>query len=408
MDRKDEDVKIGAVIRRAKSKGLPFGWFCLAFFCLFYCIQNHNHRFGMADFRVYYSAAQNLLNNKPIYNQAFGQASGLYKYSPVALLAFIPFAVLPYFLAATLYFALLAAFIFMAIKKAQSFADRLEPGAKASAVFPYLLLLIGGAHFYRELHLGNINSILLFFAMLAMELLKRGKNTSPGILLGIIVLFKPHFAIVLAVLLIFKRFKPFTLSIVTIVFGALAPGLYFGFKGDFLVHRQWLLTMVGHNAPDELLKAPNTLQHVVSLFVHNGFPGMNALVTLVAMAVIYCMILFLKKAYPSNFGGNDFSLPYYLCIAVIPVVTLTDTEHFLLAVPVIAYLIANFNRQALGLKLLIVLACILYGGNWFDVWGRTLSDAIERAGVLGIATALIIALALFKWVNRREKIVGAL
>jgi hypothetical protein len=385
---------INTALARVKSIRIPFGWFCLAFFCLFYCIQNHNHRFTMSDFKVYYSAAQNLLSHKPIYSQAFGLSSGLYKYSPVALLAFVPFSVLPFFWAATLYFTLLAFFIFLTIKKIRSFAQSLDPQKTLSSSFPYLILLIGGAHFYRELHLGNINTILLFLAMVSFELLQRGKKIPSGILLGIIVLFKPHFAIVLPVLLIFELATPFVISIGTIIIGATVPIFYFGFQGNLRMHKEWLLTMVGHNTPEELIKAPNTLQHVVSLFVNNGFSGMNALTTLCAAAFMYGLIFVLKNSYPNRFVGGGRALPFFLCIAAIPNITFTDTEHFLLALPLVGAVLYLFSRQTTILKIIIVVAFALYGGNWHDVWGNALSNAIERAGILGIGNAMIIALAL--------------
>lgn len=54
-------------------------------FVLFYLVKNIQGRFTMHDLEVDYIAAQRLLDGQPIYDQAFGLSSGLYKYSPSTL-----------------------------------------------------------------------------------------------------------------------------------------------------------------------------------------------------------------------------------------------------------------------------------------------------------------------------------
>ena len=63
--------------------------------CLGYlALEWYNGRAQMADFRVYYDAANALLSGKTLYGKAFGVSSGFYKYSPFACIPFIPLALL--------------------------------------------------------------------------------------------------------------------------------------------------------------------------------------------------------------------------------------------------------------------------------------------------------------------------
>jgi hypothetical protein len=391
---------MGDIVQHVKKIRLPFWLFCCIFFPLYFIIENHNHRFDLCDFKVYYLAAQNLLAHQPIYHQIFGQASGFYKYSPVALLFFVPFAFLPYMVAASAYFALLSLFIFLTIKKITTFAQALS-GKPASGAAPYLVLLIGGTQFFRELHVGNINAILLYLCMIALELLWKNKKIASGMIFGLVILFKPHFAVVLPLLLFFRLPVSFLAAIGTAVAGVVVPMAVFGFGGDLAVHREWLSAMAQHNTTEELIKAPNTLHHLVSVFIHGGFSGMNTLITFGGLALIYGILLFLAGRDKTRVNNSSFmTLAFLVCIAAIPNITFTDTEHFLLLLPLAGYLVNVFSGENTRTKLLTICAFVMYGGNWFDVWGRTLSDTIERVGILGIGNALIIGLALFVWTRR--------
>jgi hypothetical protein len=392
------------IVQYVKKIRLPFWLFCCIFFPLYFIIENHNHRFDLCDFKVYYLAAQNLLAHQPIYHQVFGQASGFYKYSPVVLLFFIPFAFLPYMVAASVYFAIVSLFMFLTIKKIATFAQALS-GKPASGAVQYLLLLIGGTQFFRELHVGNINTMLLFLCMIALELLWKNKKITSGMIFGLVILFKPHFVVLLPLLLFFRLPVSFLAAIGTAVAGVVVPMAAFGFGGDLAVHREWLSAMAQHNGSEELIKAPNTLHHLVSIFIHGGFTGMNTLITAFGLALIYGIILFLAGRDKTRVNNSHFiALAFLVCIAAIPNITFTDTEHFLLLLPLVGYLVNVFSGENTWAKLLMICAFVMYGGNWFDVWGRTLSDTIERVGILGIGNALIIGLALFVWTRRSHLI----
>jgi hypothetical protein len=290
----------------------------------------------------------------------------------------------------------------LAIRKAATLAGSLTE-KKVSGTVSYLLLLIAGAHIFRELHLGNLNAVLLYLCLAAVCLLLQGKTVAPGVLLGMVVLFKPHFVILAPLLLVFKRPAVFVTALLSVAAGAGIPALWSGIGGAVGLHREWLRAMVEHNAPGELYKAPNTLQHLAAVLFPGGCAGMDTLVAVVGVCILYAALFFVMRG-----GATDaerktgMALCFLACIAAIPNITFTDTEHFLLLLPLIAFVLADFPGLSMPLKALAVVAFVMYGGNWFDVWGRSLSDAIGRAGVLGIGNALIIGIALAGWRRGRR------
>ena len=59
-----------------------------------------NGRFWLNDFRVYWSAADALVHHRQVYGIPFGEDTGFFKYAPIVAIAFVPFTLLPYGLAA--------------------------------------------------------------------------------------------------------------------------------------------------------------------------------------------------------------------------------------------------------------------------------------------------------------------
>ena len=81
--------------------------------------------------------------------------------------------------------------------------------APANAYAMGVLVLVAvtlGGHFSRELLLGNVNW-LLFLAVFAAFTLLEKKPLIAGLLIGAVLLFKPHFIVVVPWLVIRKEFR---------------------------------------------------------------------------------------------------------------------------------------------------------------------------------------------------------
>jgi hypothetical protein len=79
-----------------------------------------NGRFLLGDFKVYYSAAANLVSGGPVYMVSFYSGSGFYKYSPSTLLFFLPYLLFNFKTAAVIHFFILGTaywYTFIVIRK---------------------------------------------------------------------------------------------------------------------------------------------------------------------------------------------------------------------------------------------------------------------------------------------------
>ena len=228
-------------------------WFIsfMAFFCVaFFIVQNINHRFWMHDYEVYYSAANSLLHGEKVYGVSYGLSSGFYKYSPFALLIFAPFSLLPFYAAKVLHFIILSvAITSVIILSAKIVKLHFFPDSKLANLnlLLFLIFLPILPNVYTELHLGNINSILLLIFIIALRYLLKGKELKAGLLLALGILIKPHFIIFLPLLLFRKKFKCLFYTVAGIISGLILPAVFTGIKYNIELHRQWLTTMQLHN-----------------------------------------------------------------------------------------------------------------------------------------------------------------
>jgi hypothetical protein len=265
------------------------------------------------------------------------------------------------------------------------------PGPAAAPVL-FGAFLIAGVHIVREMHLGNVNLLMLFLCVAGLDLLLKRRDVFPGILLGCAILFKPHFLILLPLLVILKRWKALLSFGATVAAGLLWPALFTGWERNLSLLRDWLAAMGGHNSSAEMLRAPNTLQHWVGLFLPS--PRAVTAAALLLLLLVYAAILFLLRRDKERGSGETAMLSFFILTALIPNLTVTDTEHFLFSIPLVFYLLASFKGLPWPAALLVSLGFLLYGFNWPDLWGRHLSNAFARTGLLGIGNLAIVASSL--------------
>src|SRR6185436_6800135 len=179
------------------------------------------------------------IHNEEVYGQSFGVSSGFYKYSPFALLPFIPLAVLKYEIASVIFYLLIAVTtIWWSLYLVYYLEKKDQPIARYRGWILLVIALFMADHIERELHLGNVNLFLLIAAFAIFDLASRRRSVPAGILYGIILLFKPHFLILLPYFLWKKQWKLTAASVMTICAGLLAPVLFKGWTENLDLHHQ--------------------------------------------------------------------------------------------------------------------------------------------------------------------------
>jgi hypothetical protein len=350
----------------------------------------------MFDFRVYYDAAQALLNGEQVYGQAFGLSSGFYKYSPPACVVFIPLALLPYTTASVLYYFIITiGIIFFSLRLSNYLVK--EKNGVYSSTLPILTGIFLLDHLERELHLGNINLFLLIALFECYILLKSKRDWLGGALLGLVLLFKPHFLLILPYLIWKKRINALLGAFSAITLGLLMPSIIWGWERNTALVKQWLTAMSEHNV--SLQTSPNTIYGLINHSFMNGQAG-NWLVIAVLIAVC-CAVAFLiirnDKRNETRWSNQLRFSEYFLLVALVPNLVHTDTEHFMWVWPMLSLaLCAAMQKESKARALtiaLLVIAFVPFALNSPDIVGKDLRLLFDEGG-LGIANLLILASAL--------------
>jgi len=367
-------------------------WFAL-FPVLYLALLFLNQRFQLSDFNVYYGAADALVNGEQVYGKSFGLSSGFYKYSPEALVPFLPFALLKYDLAAVLFYLLNTAILVLLLNEfKQTFFKQISWGKEVWFMLAMTFLFFAD-QLERELFLGNVNALLLLLALWSVRSIDNKQYAKAGIIYAIVLCFKIHFLILLPYFILKKEWKVLLYTVLGLMGAALV--LFVCVPNRFIVlHSQWLKAVQSHNV--QLDQSPNT----VYFFIQKILSSMHMAVIPIAALLIGLAIAgltFLKFIW-KNVGKGFQSNEALLLLGLIPVLTHTDTEHFLWAMPFFLMILMtistwNKNGKIIGYAAL-VLASIPFLFNSPDIVGKGLSKQLDEGGI-GLSLMLLLVLSFF-------------
>ena len=182
--------------------------------------------------------------------------------------------------------------------------------------------------------------------------------------------------------------------------------LVMGWSDSVKLHQEWFAAMMDHS---DYLGSRHTLFSLSSLYLGLTLPTHHAfyLFPLVSLALAYYCYRIANRPAAAREGApaantTSLMLLFFLLMALIPSFFVTDTEHFLFALPLIV--ICCFQRDVASRwwVVMLVVVLVLYGGNSSDLLGKGLSVSVNRWGILGISNLLLIGMSLF-WFSGREK-----
>jgi len=256
----------------------------------------------------------------------------------------------------------------------------------------------------------------LFIFIIAIQLLLSEKYLLSGLLFALGILIKPHFIIFLPFLFLRKKFKCAFIIILFLITGIIIPSFFLGISSNFQMLKDWLITMQVHN--DSLISGQNTLyswiyRSVVQFIFpnavnHDKLFGMIVLL-LIALAFLALLIKHFKKEKTafndSTLIQRNFIFEYFLLLALIPNITVTDSEHFLLSIPLITFIIIYLfeGKPKIEIKILSIFFLIIYGINMRELIGKAFSVWLTENGILGLANLFIIFICIFIYSNYFQK-----
>jgi hypothetical protein len=372
--------------------------FAAILFSVLLLIEKINGRFWLNDFKVFYSAADAFLSGKQVYGIPFGLDTGYYKYSPLTLLFFTPFTLLPYEIASVLHFILIAiSTVSVIIILEKIISEHLTKSNKKHFLYFFVILLCIIIHLVREFHLGNINVILVLLLSLSLQAHLKGKGLKSAILLALVIFTKPYFIICVIPYLLSKKYKQVVYVATSGIALLLLSFLFLGFKNGYGMYLDWFTAMGEHST----YLASN---HTIFALLHNytGISidakyGLPALV----LASVFIGLLYLRK---SGLTTSKFIFLTFLFIALIPNFLITDTEHFLFSLPIITFIVLKLVQVKKPIcAAIFTVVVFFYAGNSSDLLGRGLSSIFEDYGFLGLSNLVLIALGVFLF-DKTEKL----
>lgn len=356
-----------------------------------------NGRLWLNDFRVYYMAADNLRHGLPVYNEVFGEDTGLYKYAPVVLYFFLPYTYLPFVVAGVLHclvIGLLLTACFVVVERSLGHLVQDLPKAGTRAFLGLLCIVVLLA---RELHLGNINTGLLLLAAAGVERALAGQRRTAGVLWGVVWLVKPYLLLMIVPLVLRREWRILRTAAASMAIGLALPLLVQGPGTGWELTQAWVGSMRYHTqvmfSPDHLGAMLHTWTGVApSLWTDAGFIALAGL--------LLCWLTWrnLQRAHGGQQQPFDRAFELWLAMALVPNLVITDQQHFMFALPLVlfslAYLFTHRDRQVLAGFLL---AMVLYATRSSDLWGRALETRLVGWGVLGMGNFLLMGVAALVW-----------
>jgi hypothetical protein len=381
-------------------------------FVLILCLLNPviniiNGRFFVSDFKVFYLAAKNLLAGEKVYMIAFGLDSGFYKYSPMTLLMFVPYTIFNFKTAAIIHIIILSfCYWYSYILTRKILATWFFPEVKNEGWILSLAVICTLIFLVRELHLGNINILLILLCLLALNNILTGKQGTTGVLLGIVLLAKPFFLILILPLALRKKIRTLIWIAITLSAGIVIPFFILGFQRSFMMYMDWMKTILMHGSN---YPSMNSIDYLLHYYLFSDLAGYVQYLIIIAAGILagwFVMINIRREKIENEAKGleeRNFIIEWFLLLSLIPDVMKTDTEHFLASIPIITFIIYYIAvTRRFWLIPVMVILIFFYGGNSQDALGREFSSQLFSMGLIGISNLLLILLTLFLYRDFRN------
>lgn len=375
-------------IRFTKSE-IGFTVFLLLFCFLFVFVEMANNKLWTNDFRVYYGAVHDFFNGKNPYVDNYGLDSGYFKYPPFTLYLFGVLKWIPFWIGQFIHLFLLASslLISMFVLREMTFYI-VEPSVGKRRIWLlYVGFLCVAIHLTREFHMGNINLILLVLFVVGLSKIQSETMWWTAICWSLMTILKPIMILAFVPLLFYRKWKLILyLGGLGITF-FLFPVLHLGWGGNLTLWMDWFKSIAAHGT---YIVSENSLKYLSSFYFgtkSEWIPSLVVLLLLIGVLTFQCV----RKQ------KQQFDLMNWVVLftAFTPNFFVTDTEHFLLSLPLLVFLLVQLaaRKSAVG-WVFFGIGFVPFSLNANDLWGRKISDYFDQLGALGIGNLLFIGLFL--------------
>ena len=356
-----------------------FWVFVIAFITLFTFVEFNNGKFWTNDFKVYYLATLDFFKGNDPYVHNYGLDTGYFKYPPFTLFLFKPFTLFSYGISQFLHLILLTISLCFSFYFTRKLISTLQIELKKFYLYLGFVLVV--IHLVREFHMGNINLYLL--VLFLAGLYHHNKNILlSAVFWSLMLILKPITFLSVILLVFYKEWKT---NLWMTGFGMLFflfPIITQGWNGNVELWSGWLQSVSSHG---EYIVSENSLTYLANYYF--GIQSQWGPSVLFLLALVGLFLYDFLKSKKLSFTEWAF-----IFTAFSPNFFVTDTQHFLLSLPLILLYLVQLKHQKSILSLSVfIAAALLFSFNSNDLWGKELSNVFDAAGVLGIGNLLFIS-----------------
>ncbi|MFC2159070.1 glycosyltransferase family 87 protein, partial [Acidobacteriota bacterium] len=314
----------------------------------------------MRDFEVNYTAGKRLGWGETLYRGT--DEHYMFKYLPSSSLIYYPLSRLPLNTAKAVWYIFVVTSCFLLFLVS---GKLLGLSFKEDKYILLITALILGKFLFREIQLGQINAIVTMILLLMCRSLGNAKEDNPcqkdtvsGLLWGLATALKPYAVIFLPYFIVKRKWRALLSGLGVIGTGLLMPSLFYGIKGNFLVLKEWALTL-SQSTPG-LYTSQDNVSFIALFSKWTGREGlsMGLAAALIALLAVFFLWLIWR--------GKGLESPQILETAVllilIPLVSPLGWDYTLLSsVLGIIIILKEFSRFPNYWKFSLVASFILIG-----------------------------------------------
>lgn len=192
---------------------------------------------NLIDFPVYYAAGRSLLGGRTdLYAPDFALGRVMdYRYPPFFLVALTPFWLLPYQVAAYIWYLLSA----LQIAGCVLIVVRAFPKLRESYKVWILIALAVAPYFVMMLHYGNAHLLATFLLFASLHLFLRRKDVAGGLCMALAITIKVTPVLLLPYFALKRRWKMLVAVVVFLTAINLLPAAYFGLRANNHLLASW-------------------------------------------------------------------------------------------------------------------------------------------------------------------------
>jgi len=358
-----------------------------------------NHRFWMHDFEVYHKAASRVIDGENLYR---GDIDGFYKYkySPTCAAYFIPMGALPFSIAKVVYWILLSALIclgfYLALKIAMPDFSGQSPVKINGLIF--LMASILAVHYERELHLGQVNHLILVCYLAVVYYWRQSRNILSALLWAGSIFIKPFGLIFLPYFIYKREFHLIGWFILTLILFALVPVLFYGWQGMLGQYSGWFGELSAElvNKQDLLQPGNHTIFSILARFTPFRLLDFSPTVThayqlsiLIALAILFWAVLKKGRGLAENRSLESAAL-----IALIPLLAFTSQNAFGFLELGVAVILVHWGELPRWGKAVSICSFVFSGGNIHDIVGKTLWNFFSDISLVAWGAAILLGVLI--------------